>query len=277
MKNDMVVLVNNNGRKLKPVSRKKAQKYIDHGLVDSYNDNEVRLNVSAGEANATIKKERPPSAGKAPCWACGIEVYADKPETKRVWCPECEQKHLKEQEEKSKQYMKIRSELMLERAIKLLEGQEFGVRITDYKEAAEVIRDAVECQFDKFDSAYEMLAAMELIVNHIKVKTHPVIGKDQPDFMLEEEKIILEIDGEMHQHKRRQDKEKDTRVRIALGAEWEVVRIPVEYLEKNIAKLSDAIFEIRDWMQLERKRNGGILPESFSKRDKLFWKSVRKK
>lgn len=275
MAKKMVELVAENGAKLKPVSEKKAQKYIDHGLAYRSTGDRVFMRASLQEANALIKSE--PTEEATPCWGCSERVPNEEGDGKRPWCEPCKDAHVEKQVNKSQQYMVLRTELMLERAIKILENQEFEIKIAEYKEAIEVLREAIGQKPDKFDSAQEMVAAIELIKNHIMVKVHCAVDKYIPDFLLPEEKIVLEIDGHFHQHSRVADKEKDIKIRTALGAEWEVIRIPTEYLEMNIGRLTDAIFEMKDYMQNERQRNGGILPESFSKRDKAFWKSSRKK
>ncbi len=278
MQKQKVELVGYDGKNLKPISEKKAQKFIEGGLA-SFSGDRLYMNVSLREAVALTKSPATEEDPRAVCWACGKATLSSGNKGKRAWCDKCRDAHTREQTAKAHQYLVLQSELMVERAVKLLEAQEHKVDILEYKEAIGAVTERIkEDPYKyKFDSAHEILTAIELINNQIKIKVHPSIGSLTPDFMLPEENIVLEVDGHFHQYSRAEDKKRDIYIRTTLGAEWEVVRIPAEYLEQNIAKLTDAILEIRDYMQRERKKNGGILPESFSKRDKAFWRSARSK
>ena len=68
------------------------------------------------------------------------------------------------------------------RALCILEKQDLC--IYDYKEAIDAVREFAEEQPDKFDSAYEMIAAIILVDNEIECKPQYKVGVYQCDFCI---------------------------------------------------------------------------------------------
>lgn len=208
------------------------------------------------------------------CWRCGTLVQACVEDPKiRLFCPDCKIEHPKELEAKRQEYMKLRMELMWERAIRTVEKQH-DAKMYLYLEPAKVVREKALNDVEAFDSAHEMIAAIELLRVPTKVKIHPTVGKHKPDFMLPNEKVILEIDGYMHKHRKKEDYQRDIEIRQELGAEWEVVRIPTRYLEQNSGALYTAIKQLKRYQQKLRRQNSGLLPPNYSGRDAVAWKKV---
>ncbi len=207
---------------------------------------------------------------KTECWECGEEVLVNS-KSKRPYCKECEERLKIERERDTEIYSRLRAKFMLERAFKILEKQEKFIQIQDYKEAGEVIQEYIEINYSKFGSAHEMVAAMELLRNKIHIKIQPTIANRRADFMLKEEKIILEIDGYLHEHSKEDDFKFDIEVRKELGAEWEIIRIPTKYIEHNVTMLYEAVMELKAYEQKLRKQNNGLLPDYYSKREKEVW------
>lgn len=190
-----------------------------------------------------------------------------KPEEpwKRVYCSCCAQKCKEEAEETKRIYISTKTKMLLERAITFLERQKIG--IYEYEEAIKAVSEYAEEKPEKFDSSYEMIAAIILIHNRVETKLQWKVDKYTVDFCLPELKCILEIDGERHEHRHLYDSNRDIKLRQILGAEWEVVRIPTQYLEKNAKMLLPAIKALKAEKQKIRNQNGGIIPAHFSKRD----------
>ncbi|GAV21595.1 DUF559 domain-containing protein [Carboxydothermus pertinax] len=209
------------------------------------------------------------------CWGCGtvVPMATDKP-LARVFCPDCKEEYPKQLEAKRLEYLRLRAELMFDRALRMLEKQMAKMYL--YQEAAEVVFDKIKEDPEAFDSAHEMVALMELLKNRVKVKLHPVVGKYKPDMLLPNEKVVLEIDGYMHEFKKLEDYKRDIEMRAILGADWEVVRIPTKYIEQNVSALLTAIKEIKSYKQKIRAQNNGVIPKWFSKRDAEVWREVEK-
>ncbi len=260
---------------LKPVSKRKAQQLISSSVAVPYRDG-LKLTVEINYLGENTRAEKLINKRElfgdfTECWECRIPVKVTN-SVFRHYCPDCEEKVKEENEKDLSEYLRLRAKLMLDRALKIIERQTKPINILEYKEPFEVIKERIMTDYTAFDSADEIAAAMELLRNRIRIKIQQEVGKSRVDMMLPGEKVVLEIDGIFHEHTKKKDKKRDIAIRQILGPEWEVVRIPVNYLEKNIQQLLPAIRELRKEMQKLRKINGGMLPENFSSRDKAFWK-----
>ena len=201
------------------------------------------------------------------CWICGKEAtksrylangleettekYTKASKHKRSFCDECFTEFIRIREAENYQYIELKKKRMFEAAVDKLERQELDLE--DYKEAIETVEEYNIANLDKFDSSYEIIAAIILIKNRIHIKPQYKIGKYQVDFVLPERFIVLEIDGERHKSKKDSDSVRDYRIKNALGDSWEIIRIPAEYLDKkakNLPKAIKAIEERREHIKL---------------------------
>lgn len=205
------------------------------------------------------------------CWGCGIKVkYYDEP-NERVFCKECLLKHNKEVQTLLKEQQKIKSQIMLENAIKTIEESKSYAH--EFKESYEEIKKMIEKKPTLFKSSDEVVVAMvltnygyEYIPNH-KIENYII------DFYIEELKICLEVDGERHKNHLTYDKERDMKIRSVLGADWEVVRIPTKFIPVYPDKIIDAMIELKKEMQEQRKRYG-ILKDNFSEREEEYYQGI---
>jgi very-short-patch-repair endonuclease len=202
-----------------------------------------------------------------PCWNCGIPIATiiNKPHA-RLFCPECKEEYESTKENNLKKYIKLKTEIMFERALRMLEKQ--FVNMYNYIDAAEVVRNFALEHPERFGSSHEMVAAMELIRQEIKIKTQHKILNHRVDFLLPDLKVILEIDGYMHQHRKIKDSKRDIKIRNELGHDWEIVRIPTKYIEQNITALLEAIKGVYKYKQEIRSKNNGVIPDWYSDREK---------
>ena len=144
-------------------------------------------------------------------------------------------------------YIKLKKKEMFLKACCLLEKQE--TKMYEYKDAIEVVREHLEKNPDKYDSSYEVLAAIILVHNRIYTKMQYKVGKYQVDFLLPEWLVVLEIDGERHKHRKEYDTKRDIYIQNALGEGWDIVRIKTDYLDMNAKKLPEAIEKVIDYRQ----------------------------
>ena len=213
------------------------------------------------------------------CWNCGSEdgaphlqqvgdrfthanVEAKRQERWRHYCPACKAEKNARMQETQRVFSKARKEIMFERAQQILEGQRSDMY--ELREAIDVVGEFVEAEPDRFDSAYEMVAAIILIHNRVHCKPQQKIGKYQVDFILPEEFVVLEIDGYQHENRVCFDSKRDREIRRELGPDWEIVRIATKYLDQNAAKLVEAIHEICD-----RRAFGDPAPEQQKPADRF--------
>lgn len=201
---------------------------------------------------------------KVPCWNCGKTLYEQDAFTYdyysllggevqiplpycRKYCEEC-YKRITEQESQDRiLYIKLKKQEMFKKACYILEKQ--GVKMYDYMDAIKAVEEVVNEKPDKFDSSYEVLAAIILVHNRIYCKMQYKIGKYQVDFLLPEMGVVLEIDGERHKHRKEYDSKRDAYIKNQLGYGWDIIRIKTDHLDKNAAKLVEAIDAVVDYRE----------------------------
>lgn len=198
------------------------------------------------------------------CWVCGdkathkrnisVPKYGFKHEymwsvpvpddSQRCFCKKCFDAFMTEQIEDNKAYVRLKKKRMFARALDLMEHQK--IPMYDYREAINTVQEYFMNNLDKFDSSYEIMAAIVLIYNHIHIKPQAKIDRYQVDFMLDEEHIILEIDGDRHKLRKGYDSGRDADIKRILGKDWEIIRISTECLDMNVTKLVSAIEAVMD-------------------------------
>ena len=192
------------------------------------------------------------------CWICGKEAELARRDLKsgnqkplnpkenvRCYCRECLDAERAKEADETNEYVRLKKRKMFRLALDKLESQ--SADMYEYKEAIEVVGDALADDLDKFDSSYEMLAAIILVQNRMYAKTQYKIGDYQVDFYLPDECVVLEIDGDRHRHRRDYDSIRDEYIRRTLGRPWEVVRIPTELLDKSAVRLPEMIERVLDY------------------------------
>ena len=189
------------------------------------------------------------------CWICEKETEptyktfrGKKSITKnRAYCPECLEKHNEEIKHDKEIYVVLKKKVMFERAMELMEKQ--GCDMGAYRNAAVMVQRYLYANWDKFDSADELIAAIVLIKHGLQIKMQCKVGRYQIDIVIPEKKIALEIDGDRHKLKREYDSWRDVEIKNALGEDWEIVRIGTHHLEKDCEKLIKAIDALKEYKQ----------------------------
>lgn len=204
------------------------------------------------------------------CWICGGEStkksvmretdqYGFSEQIgKRCFCDKCFNTFYDEHSADRKEYIRLKKKLMFERAVRLLERQD--VDIYEYKEAIEAVQEYNRENVNKFDSSHEIVAAIILIYNEVEVKVQYPVENYRVDFYIPKHKIILEVDGERHKHKKKVDNERDIKIRSILGSDHEIIRVGTERIEENAELLLEAIKSIKEERVALRKQNYGCLP-----------------
>ena len=215
------------------------------------------------------------------CWRCGNTVKLDEDQNERVYCEECQGLVRDEHKDLIRRYADLKRAVMVETAVRKMERA--GMYMQDYYDIAKTIKVEIDAKEDRFLSADEIIAAMVLQSYNIEYEANKRIGSYAVDFFLPDMHVCLEIDGDRHESKRISDSKRDIEIRQELGAEWEVIRIKTNYLEKDPEKLLDAIDALYAEKKKLRAQNNGIIPEHFSKRERdhyetaAEWKKVSAK
>lgn len=203
------------------------------------------------------------------CWRCRKIIEVEALPKRRTYCPECAEYVEKRLGELRTKYTEIRKKLMCERALRILEDA--GADMYLYIDIGNIVYNAYSLDVIELLSADEMVAAMVLERNGIYYEANKRIGPYMVDFYIPKEKIILEIDGDRHKMHYLHDSRRDLNLRATLGAEWEVVRVSTNIFETNPEKLPDAMIAIYNEKKKLRKKNNGIIPEYFSKRERTHY------
>lgn len=207
------------------------------------------------------------------CWECGKKIRIVDI-TKRAFCDDCTRHYSETMGKIEEEYRKMRGKLNYERAIELLNRQQKSLDMRKYREPALTIKEYLKDNYTKFDSSYEIAAAIVLLKEKINLKIQPAIGKYQADFILKDDNIVLEIDGERHNYRQEYDFARDIKIRKELGQDWEIVRIPTKYLDKDIINLYEAVMAIKAYKTEVRSKNNGMLPEWYSERESKAFDNI---
>lgn len=119
-----------------------------------------------------------------------------------------------------------------------------------------------------FDSTEEIMTAIELVRRNVKARHQVKFGRYRADFVLPDEKVVLEVDGRLfHSGQAERERLRDELIVLALGPEWEVVRISDNLINQKISKLLPAIRKVKQRRASHRAQNGGKLPGWYSNRE----------
>lgn len=273
-------LLDNLNKHMGYINRGKAENIVKFGLGKRHKD--LNKNIIFTDAYNIKMLERDYSKAlrefkkqKVQCWECGADTKINLL-NKIPYCKVCELEIREKDITDRKIYSELRTKFMFDRAMNMLEKQNKVININDYKEVSEVIKEYIEDNASKFDSSHEMLVAMELLRNRVHIKIQPTVAGIRLDFILKEDKVVLEVDGYLHEYSKEKDFHEDNKIRNELGQEWEIVRIPTKYLEVNITMLYDAVMEMKAYKQKVRKQSGGIIPEYYSEREQKALDNILK-
>lgn len=217
----------------------------------------IRCEREKGTAAMTVYYPR--------CCECGEEVktYAYKTGVKYT-CKACKtEKYLSDKQQTSiNDYDK--KEKKFETALSRIYKQ---AKSAEYDKAVKVIHSKLH-KNGWFESTEEIMVAIELVRNGINARHQVKLGRYRADFVLEDEKIVLEVDGIIYHTKETQKREqlRDALIIAALGPQWDVIRITDEMINTNITKLLPAIKAVTERRKLLREHNGHELPDWYNKK-----------
>lgn len=195
------------------------------------------------------------------CWRCGgiAETYhmerfgktangsfyqapADDQNRWRAYCKACHEEVTREMKETRADLARLKKRVMFENAMQILEGQ--TIDMYELREAIDAVEEFLQENPDSFDSAHEVVAAIILIHNRVRCKPQYKVGRYLVDFLLPDEMVVLEIDGDRHKMRKVHDNNRDKRIKQELGPDWEIVRISTEYIEQNAKRLVTALRKV---------------------------------
>ena len=221
---------------------------------------------------------QPKYSRKDICRVCGKEFDSTLSVHSRQFCPKCMEEHLREHQELVEEYAKIKLQIMHEIALRKLEKSYSAYDFREYDEAIEAVAEMEKIKPEAFLSSEEILTAIILYHEDWFFKINYKILQYKVDFYIPDEKIILEIDGGLHdlEKRRAKDGRRDIELREELGSEWEIIRVSSSYVCKYPKEFCDGILELARKQREIRKKHGGILPQNYSKSVKAYYEEVLK-
>lgn len=202
------------------------------------------------------------------CWICGkdiIESFGSMDIMSGRFCKEHWREHQKQYKQIVADYLKLKTQIMFERSVRLLENT--GMNMTNIKREVQAVQRHSADSPESYKSSQEMVTAIIMLKAGYDFELNYKIGKYIVDMYLPDLKLIVEVDGERHDNRHLQDSKRDTELRRMLGDEWEVIRIPTQYIEQNPERIPDAVLALAKQKRDIRKKNGGFLPQNYSKRE----------
>ena len=207
------------------------------------------------------------------CWICGADIDQSFQEADTMsgrFCRVHWLEHTRQHKKTVAEYLELKNRIMFERSMRTMERCD--VDMTEYKRFAYAVRDHSAENPEQYKSSDEMVAAVILLKAGIDFEMNFKIGKYIVDIYIPDWNIIAEIDGDRHENRATYDSRRDVEIRRMLGEEWEIIRIPTKYIEQNPEKLPDGIKALADQKREIRRKNGGYLPENYSKREAARYK-----
>lgn len=202
---------------------------------------------------------------KTKCWDCGkpIERYAsqEKPRN-RQWCDECEKRIRKETKERNEVQRQLRKIKSMEVALGILESQNYNMYRC--KPEIEAVKEYYFSGKAKYGSSLEIAAAIELLINRIKVRTQVQIRGYRADMVLPDLKVVLEIDGDRHSRGNYKDAMRDILVHEEMGKEWETVRVKSNRIRLELRNLVPYILDQHSKQQELREKHDGDIPWTYN-------------
>lgn len=115
-----------------------------------------------------------------------------------------------------------------------------------------------------FGSTEEVLVALELSRQGVKYRTQVKFGPYRADFVLDDYKVVLEVDGKLfHSEERKfQEQFRDGLILAGMGPKWELVRIMDENINKHITRLMCAIATAVEDRKSRRVRDAEFIRRS---------------
>ena len=171
-----------------------------------------------------------------PCQYCGRPVYTWSYQRKlRYTCPVCKRNIGRQKTGQSVAIKEKKLGIAIKRVAKV-------TNVAPYEKAIGYIRRTLD-RPGWYQSTEEIMVAMELIRRGVKAHHQVKVFDYKVDFVLDDLKVILEIDGSIFHGKEKagQTQTRDNVIRWKFGEGWEVVHISTDCINEDITKLMPAI------------------------------------
>lgn len=200
------------------------------------------------------------------CHICGKEIKSlNYQSIQKYTCHECKLKNYMADKEIKIESDRLAKEKKFEKAVQRIQSKVANIKPYEY--AIDKIHRKLHVP-GWFQSTEEIMVAIELVRRHIKARHQVKFGRYRADFVLPDDKIVLEVDGTLYHTEKTKAKEivRDDLIVLALGPDWDVIRVTDTLINQNITRLAKAIKGTKQKRNKLREQNGGIIPEWYSDR-----------
>jgi very-short-patch-repair endonuclease len=205
------------------------------------------------------------------CHICSKEVKSlSYIRGNKYTCMECKTNIYLSDKDKKAVYDKYEKDKKFDNAINRVRAKTGESKFKTYVKAIELVKSNLY-KDHWFDSTEEIMAAIELLHNKVKLRHQVKFGRYRVDFVLPDYKAILEVDGVLFHNAstRKKEEVRDNSIILSLGAEWEVIRISDKLINQNITRLLPAITNILKQRRDYRKTFKGSLPKWYNDRENI--------
>lgn len=223
-----------------------------------------------------IKSRRNPGTGETyyypHCSECDTEVFSlSYIRGRKYTCKECKDKKYFTDKKKSIDRSNEAKERKFENALKRIQSVVGSMKMGEYETAIETVRKVLY-RDGWFESTEEIMAAIELVKNNVRIRHQVKVNRYRADFVLPDQKIILEVDGHVFHTKETREKERvrDSILVLAFGSDWEVIHITDDRINEDITRLVPAIKKISSKRNFLRRKNKGQLPDWYTDRERDY-------
>lgn len=208
------------------------------------------------------------------CIKCGKKVeFLHVEPMERVFCNECKKIHIENHKKTVEEYTRLKLKVMHENALREME-RSCKCYLNDMTDSIEFVRKMEIESPNSFCSIPEIITAIILIDNGIDFKINYKVLNYKVDFFIPSKYVCLEVDGDLHNFRLAKDGKRDIEIRNELGLQWETIRIPTKFVSENPNQIVDAIEVMYKEIKKIRKMNNGVIPSSFSKTAKAYYKEI---
>ena len=169
------------------------------------------------------------------CYECGAKVKTTLTMKNKIYCDRCKAELLRQEREAKIVDDIIKYEIRFNQGVELLE-----LRVKNIERFRPAI-DLAKTKIRRYGSTDEVLAAIVLLHFGHKVLMQQKIGKYRADFLLPDQRLIIEIDGKPFHSDKKKENDRDNQITLKMGLGWKVIHIPTELLRKKPLALNDVI------------------------------------
>lgn len=179
---------------------------------------------------------------KMHCAKCGDEFLIGVYDPEKIYFCEYHKRDLKKkkaiiEKEKLEEIFGVetKEEKRFQNAIDEIKGQ--VKNFNSYEKAIGLAKQ----RLDKYASIPEAMVAIELLYLGYRIIPQQKITRYNVDFALPDEKLIIEVDGQVYHKSTARHDVREAAIQLAMGIDWKILHVPAELIRNDIKKMKKII------------------------------------